>query len=276
MTSVSEDVARHIDTRLDRHRQRALDDALRLAVCAVALSRDVPVLGDLIHVLRQLGQLAAQQVAVNHGEAGIEDAVLEDAKVQELPQRQRLEAVTQERVLLTDHTPGLQNAGDQSCRRAVQDDEVDGIGTEVPRHGADRGETGFYRVGAGVEIHGQVDVTDRTQLVTGCPTEEVGEADPELPRKDRTEGGQPVLDVSGKRWSASHDPMGRGLQSARAGRRFPGRRPGLAGALALASRCLAHVEQIIPGEEDMARQFGGNKAQARDRTRVCYRPPCGR
>jgi hypothetical protein len=48
---------RDIETRLDRHLKSALDDALRLSLRAISLDREIPVLGNLADILRELRQL---------------------------------------------------------------------------------------------------------------------------------------------------------------------------------------------------------------------------
>jgi hypothetical protein len=79
------------------------------------------------------------------GESGVQEPLFEDAEVQERSQRQGLEAVPQEGVLVDDHPPGLNDTSEEGSRRLIQDDEVDLIGAQVLRHDADQVEAGSHR-----------------------------------------------------------------------------------------------------------------------------------
>ncbi len=194
---VGDDVRRHVHARLDGHLKGPLDDTLNLPVPAISIRREAPVLGDLSQVEVEVRQLAEDQVPVNHARIAGQEPLLHDPEVQELPERERLEAVAAEGVTVEDDLAGAEDSPHQRRRGPVEHHEVDLIGAEVAAQHAENLQPGLRGVRRLVEIDGDVHVAQGTERARRRAPEQVREDDGRTIPERLPQRLEPRLDV---RW----------------------------------------------------------------------------
>lgn len=89
--------------------------------------------------------------------------MLEEAKVEELPEREGLEAVAAKRIVVDDDPAGLENPSRQGRRRGIEHHQIHLVGSQVSSHDSYGLQRPLDRIHRVIKIDGDIDVAEGSQ-----------------------------------------------------------------------------------------------------------------
>ena len=115
--------------------------------------------------------------------------------------------MTSERLSIHDHATAAEDAAGERRWSFIEDDDVDLIGPQMRGDDADHFQFAGVEVGSVIEVHGDVNVTQRLEIACRRSTEEVGEDDVRVAFQCLAECLEPRTCLSGERVAPDHGPQ---------------------------------------------------------------------
>jgi hypothetical protein len=134
----------------------------------------------------------------------IEEALLEQAKVEKLAERPRLEPMPHKGRPIADDPSALKDPSRQRRGSGIEKDQINFVRPKVCSHSRQETRQLLNRIPRVLKVHGHVHVAQRCEPADAGPTEQVRKKDAGTPIKNHPERRKTVFDVSRERLVTDH------------------------------------------------------------------------